>query len=151
VDDSATPSVFSGTFVPVLVIEIALVALLVVAYWRVFTKAGRPGWAAIIPIYNVYVLCKVAGRPGWWVLLYLIPGVNFIIAIIISVDVAKAFGKGGAFGFFLLFLLPFIGYPILAFGGAQYQGRGGSGYGGPDPGYPPPPTSYPPPGDYRGY
>jgi hypothetical protein len=99
----------------------AVIILLIVAMWKVFSKAGQPGWACIIPIYNIYVLCKIAGRPGWWVLLMLIPFVNFIILIIVDIDIAKAFGKGVGFGIGLI-LLPFIFYPILGFGSAQYQG-----------------------------
>ena len=67
----------------------AVIVLLIAAIWKVFSKAGQPGWAAIIPIYNIYVMCKVAGRPGWWLLLMLIPLVNVIIAIILNVDIAK--------------------------------------------------------------
>ncbi len=99
----------------------AFVILMVAAMWKVFTKAGQPGWAALIPIVNVYFLCKVAGRPGWWLILMLIPLVNFIILIILDIDVAKNFGKGAGFGIGLL-LLPFIFFPILGFGSAQYQG-----------------------------
>jgi hypothetical protein len=104
--------------------EIAFIILMVAAMWKVFSKAGHPGWAAIIPIVNMYFLCKVAGRPGWWVILLFIPFVNLIIFIILSIDVAKAFGKGAGFGIGLL-LLPFIFYPILGFGSAQYQGGAG--------------------------
>ncbi|MCS5732360.1 DUF5684 domain-containing protein [Herbiconiux daphne] len=100
----------------------ALVILLVVAVWFTFLKAGRPGWAAIIPFYNLYTLCKVAGRPGWWLVLLLIPLVNIVFGIIVALDIARLFGKGGAFGFFLLWLLPFIGYPIIAWGDAYYRG-----------------------------
>lgn len=110
-----------GTIVG-LVIGLAVVIFMIAALWKVFTKAGQPGWAAIIPFYNVYVLCKVAGRPGWWLVLFILPIVNIIFSIIVSLDVAKAFGKSGAFGFFLLWLLGFIGYPILGFGSATYQG-----------------------------
>jgi len=94
---------------------------LIAAMWKVFSKAGQPGWAAIIPIYNLYVWCKAVGRPGWWVLLMLIPFVNFIIAIILSIDMAKSFGKGAGFGVGIAFL-GFIFLPILGFGSAQYQG-----------------------------
>jgi Family of unknown function (DUF5684) len=88
-------------------------------FWKVFTKAGQPGWASIIPIVNLFFLCKVAGRPAWWVLLLLIcfP----IFWIIISLDVAKRFGKGVGFAIGLMFL-GIIFYPILGFGSAQYQG-----------------------------
>jgi hypothetical protein len=107
-----------GSFIP----SIILTVLIIAGMWAAFSKAGQPGWAAIIPFYNIYVWLKVAGRPGWWLILMLIPIVNFIIGIIVSIDFAKAFGKGGAFGFFMLFILGFIGYPLLGFGSAQYQG-----------------------------
>src|SRR5712672_3351597 len=107
---------------PVSIIFGLLIALLIiVAMWKVFTKAGQPGWASIIPIYNLYIWCKIVGRPWWWILLLLIPLVNFIIAIILLIDLAKSFGKGVLFGIGLL-LLPFIFFPILGFGSAQYQG-----------------------------
>jgi Family of unknown function (DUF5684) len=101
--------------------EIAFIVLMVAAMWKMFSKAGQPGWAAIIPIFNTYVLCKVAGRPGWWLILLFIPFVNLIIWIILCIDIAKNFGKGAGFGIGLL-LLPFIFFPILGFGSAQYQG-----------------------------
>lgn len=89
--------------------------------WKAFEKAGQPGWAAIIPIYNLYVLTKVAGRPGWWVLLLLIPIVGLIVIILLSIDVAGKFGRGAGFGLGLAFL-SFIFWPILGFGDATYQG-----------------------------
>ena len=95
--------------------------LIIVAMWKVFTKAGQPGWAAIIPIYNLYIWCKIVGRPWWWILLMLIPIVNFIVAIVLSIDLAKSFGKGAGFGIGLA-LLGVIFFPILGFGSAQYQG-----------------------------
>jgi hypothetical protein len=107
---------------PVAMIIGLLIALfLIVAMWKVFTKAGQPGWASIIPIYNLYVWCKIVGRPGWWIILLLIPFVNFIIGIILSIDLAKSFGKGVGFGIGLA-LLGVIFWPILGFGSAQYQG-----------------------------
>jgi hypothetical protein len=80
--------------------------------WKVFAKAGHPGWAAIIPIYNMYVWCKIVGRPGWWVILMLIPLVNIVVAIIVCIDMAKSFGKGAGFGIGLA-LLGIIFLPIL--------------------------------------
>src|SRR6266545_4236027 len=96
-------------------------AAIMVAMWKVFTKAGQPGWASIIPIYNLYIWCKIVGRPWWWILLMLIPFVNFIILIILCIDTAKSFGKGAGFGIGLA-LLGIIFWPILGFGSAQYQG-----------------------------
>src|SRR5512132_4477652 len=107
---------------PVSIIFGLLVALLlIVAMWKVFTKAGQPGWASIIPIYNIYIWCKIVGRPWWWIILMLIPFVNFIILIILSIDLAKSFGKGVGFGLGLAFL-GIIFFPILGFGSTQYQG-----------------------------
>ena len=102
-------------------IYLILAVLLIASLWKVFTKAGKPGWAAIVPIYNLIVLFQIVGRPWWWLLLMLIPFVNFIIAIIVYIDLAKSFGKGVGFGIGLLFL-SFIFLPILAFGDAQYVG-----------------------------
>jgi Family of unknown function (DUF5684) len=114
---------------PVETIIALLIALLViVAMWKVFTKAGQPGWASIIPIYNIYIWCKIVGRPGWWLILMLIPFVNFIILIILSIDMAKSFGKGVGFGIGLAFL-GIIFLPILGFGSAQYQGPSAGGGG----------------------
>ncbi len=105
----------------IVLIEIAVIVLVIAGVWKTFTKAGQPGWSAIIPIYNLYVLTQVAKRPGWWVLLLFIPLVNIVIGIILAIDVAKAFGKGTGFGVGLA-LLGFIFYPILGFGDATYQG-----------------------------
>jgi hypothetical protein len=108
------------------IISLAIAVLLIAAMWKVFTKAGQPGWASLIPIYNLYVLCKIAGRPGWWLLLMLIPLVNFIIIIILCIDIAKSFGNGVGFGLGLA-ILGFIFWPILGFGSAQYQGPSAGG------------------------
>ena len=97
------------------------VVVVIIAMWKVFTKAGKPGWAAIVPIYNIIVLLEIAGKPLWWIILCLIPFVNFIIWIIVSVAVAERFGKGAGFGIGLA-ILPFIFFLILGFGDARYQG-----------------------------
>jgi Family of unknown function (DUF5684) len=99
---------------------LAIGLLTLVSLWRVFTKAGQPGWAAIIPFYNFYVLCKIAQKPRWWWVLLFIPVVNWIIALIVKLGVSESFGKGSAFGVGL-WLLPIIFYPILALGDAQYR------------------------------
>lgn len=99
----------------------AAVVLIIAAMWRVFTKAKQPGWAAIVPIYNMYVTLKIIGRPWWWLLLMLIPFVNIIIGIVVAYELAKAFGKGVGFAILIL-ILPFIGYPMLAWGSATYRG-----------------------------
>jgi len=100
----------------------AVLALMIVSNWLVFTKAGRPGWAAIIPIYNTYILLKVAGKPGWWLIGLFVPLVDLIIWILIYDGLAKNFGHGVGFTVGLIFL-PFIFLPILAFGRAEYIGK----------------------------
>jgi hypothetical protein len=98
-----------------------IAAFYIFCYWKVFEKAGQPGWAAIIPIYNIYIMLQIVGKPGWWLILMLIPCVNIIIALLIYLDMARVFGKSTGFGIGL-FLLGFIFLPILAFGDAEYQG-----------------------------
>jgi len=100
--------------------ELAIIVFVLIAMWKVYVKAGEPGWAAIIPIYNIIVLLRIAGKPWWWILLLLIPLVNIVIGILVHIDVAKNFGHGVGFGLGLMFL-GFIFYPILAFGDARYN------------------------------
>jgi hypothetical protein len=104
------------------VIYAAVLLLTIVSLWRVFSKAGRPGWAVLVPIYNIYTLVKVSGNSGWFTLLFFIPIVNIIIAVVVALGVAKNFGKSGVFGFIGLFIFSIIGYLILAFGPAKYVG-----------------------------
>ena len=105
-----------------LVIYLALVVLVLAGFWKTFEKAGKPGWGSLVPIYNAVLLLEIAGKPIWWFILLFIPFVNFIVVILISIEVAKNFGKGTGFGLGLAFL-GFIFYPILGFGDAKYQGR----------------------------
>ncbi|VAX02160.1 Signal peptidase I [hydrothermal vent metagenome] len=102
-------------------IMLAILIFFIASFWKIYTKAGQPGWACIIPIYNTIVLLKIAGRPWWWLLLMFIPLVNFIIIIIFYIDIAKSFGKGVGFGLGLIFL-GIIFFPILGFGSATYVG-----------------------------
>jgi hypothetical protein len=107
-------------------IQLAIVILMLVALWKVFEKAGQPGWAAIIPIYNWYILLKVADKPGWWLILMFIPIANLVIAFITCLSVAEKFGKSAGFAVGLFFL-GFIFFPILAFSDAQYSGGAAAG------------------------
>ena len=113
---------FFYVFSPVFIIFcLALVVFIIAAIWKVFVKAGQPGWAAIIPIYNIYIMTKIAGKPGIWTLLCLIPVVNYIFSIWLYNMISKSFGKDEGFTVGLV-LLGFIFWPILGFGGAKYQG-----------------------------
>lgn len=113
-------SPFFGFFDGIFYVTIAISILMIVSMWIVFKKAGRPGWAAIIPIYNTIVMLQIAKKPIWWIILYFIPFVNIIISIIVIYNIALAFDKGGGFALGLI-LLPFIFYPILAFGKSTYM------------------------------
>ena len=104
-----------------MIIYLAVIVLMIAGLWKAFAKAGKPGWAAIVPIYNLVVALQIAGKPLWWILLMFIPLVNFIILILVWIDFAKAYGKGAGFAMGLVFL-PVIFFPILGFGDAQYQG-----------------------------
>lgn len=106
-------------------VSLVISLLMIVALWKIFTKAGQPGWAAIIPFYNLYILLKITGKPGWWLILFLIPLVNIVIGLLVLIALANAFGKGTGFGLGLFFLSP-IFFLILAFGDAQYVGAEGA-------------------------
>lgn len=122
--DVTTWAALAGAYFSVLLL---LLGVLLIASWKVFTKAGQPGWAVLIPFYNVYVYTQVLRRPKWWILLYFFGIVPFVgsfavlfVSIIDSFRLAKLFGKAPVFGVGLL-LLSFIFYPILAFGSAEYD------------------------------
>lgn len=89
------------------------------ATWVIFLKANKPGWAAIIPVYNTYVMLEVVGKPWWWLLLLLIPIVNIVFAILMMRELARVFGQGVAFTVGLIFL-PFVFMPLLAWGNYKY-------------------------------
>jgi hypothetical protein len=108
---------FTGTS---LFVQLIVAALLIISLWIIYQKANKPGWAVIIPIYNVLVYLEIVKKPWWWLFLMMIPVVNIVIAILITHQLSLSFGKGAGFTIGLLFL-PFIFYPILAFGDAKYQ------------------------------
>jgi len=114
---SSTPAFGAGFFV----IIIAIYLLTIAGMWKVFVKAGKPGWAAIIPIYNYIVLCEIVGKPIWWFLLMLFPCTSLIFLIWVYNLVAKSFGKSEGFTVGLVILGP-IFWPILGFGDAVYLG-----------------------------
>ncbi|MCH2108678.1 MAG: DUF5684 domain-containing protein [Polyangiaceae bacterium] len=100
---------------------LAIGLLMVAASWNIYTKAGQPGWASLVPFYNMIVLLKIVGRPMWWMLLLFLPLVNLVAILIISIDLAKSFGRGTGFGIGLFFF-SFVFYPVLAWNQDEYQG-----------------------------
>ena len=99
----------------------AIGLLSLIAMWRIFSRAGQPGWAAIIPIYNTLTLLRIVGRPGWWFLLFLVPFVNIVVVMMLCIDLARSFGKSDGYGLALFFLAP-IFFPALGFSNARYVG-----------------------------
>lgn len=121
------PAAAAATAVTLLMMTLLISAILiviVVSAWKVYTKAGRPGWASLVPIYSQWVMAEIGGKPGWWALLMFIPIVNIVISLLISLGVARNFGKSDVFGIFGLWLFSVIGFPILGFGSATYRGNG---------------------------
>ncbi|MBL7764835.1 MAG: hypothetical protein JNJ58_01985 [Chitinophagaceae bacterium] len=104
-----------------IVFILGIVVFIIACMWKIYEKAGQPGWAAIIPIYNFIILLKIVGKPWWWLLLMLIPIVNYVFIIWTYNLLSKSFGKSEGFTVGLL-LLGIIFFPILAFGSAQYIG-----------------------------
>jgi hypothetical protein len=107
-----------------LLLYLALVVVWIAGMWKAYEKAKEPGWAAIVPIYNAVVALRMAGKPEWWVILYFVPCVGLIVLIIAMLELAKAFGKGAGYGIGLVFL-PFIFWPMLGWGDAEYIGPDG--------------------------
>lgn len=108
-----------------IIIYIAIFLLLTIAQWKIFVKANKPGWACLIPIYNVIVLLEIIGKPWWWLLLFFVPIANVVIAIWMTNLLSKSFGKDEVFTVGLI-LLPFVFYPILGLGDAKYNGPAGA-------------------------
>jgi hypothetical protein len=104
----------------IVAVQLGLLLLLLASWWRIFEKAGKPGWAAIVPIYNALVALKIAGKPMWWLVLMIIPLVGLVVGLIVLAAIAKRFGKGFGFVLGMLFVPP-IFYPLLAWGDAQYD------------------------------
>ncbi len=120
----------------ILIIGLAVAVFMIIVYWKMFSKAGEAGWKAIIPIYNTYILFKVAKIPlvffAWLICTILMwfdnSAINIIgylgvlvTWIVLDVKIASSFGKSAGFAVGLIFL-PIIFFPILAFGSATYQG-----------------------------
>jgi hypothetical protein len=118
---TAAGGILAGVGMIGMLIYLAFVIMILASVWKIFAKAGKPGWAAIIPIYNWVILLEIVGRPVWWIVLLLIPCVNIVIMCILAVELAKSFGKDIAFAIGLI-LLGVVFIPILGFGSAKYEG-----------------------------
>lgn len=119
--DPAAVGAMAGAMTIYYIIVLAISIVSIIGMWKMFTKAGKPGWAAIIPFYNMYCMFEMAWGNGWMFLLTLIPCVGAVFQIILCFKLATAFNRGVGFGFGLLFLAP-IFYMILGFGDADFVG-----------------------------
>jgi len=142
--DSSSPGAVAGlmAFFAAMLIPIIIVWLIVIiGQWKVYTKAGKPGWACIIPIYNLIVLLEIVGKPIWWIFLFLIPCVNIIFLVWTFNLLSKSFGQSEGFTVGLI-LLGFVFWPILGFGNYQYLGPSAAEAGGLQPPKPFDPSNY---------
>ena len=103
------------------ILGIFILVLSMIGLWKMFEKAKQPGWAAIVPIYNLVIYMRIIGRPWWWVILMIIPLVNIITSFYVSLDAAKVFGKNKVFGVVGLWMFAFIGTLMIGFGDAKYH------------------------------
>ena len=131
--EEAAYGLFAGCYT---IFILVLAAMVIAGWWKMFSKAGQPGWAAIVPIYNLIVYLRLTGRPEWWIVFYLIPFANIVVHLIVSIDAAKSFGQGTGFGVGLFLLAP-VFVLILGFGSAQYVGPAAA--------VPAPPATWQPP------
>lgn len=123
--EEATSGIFAGILAGMgtsLLICGIIGLVMIIAMWKLFSKAGRPGWAAIIPIYNVIVMLDIAGYDWWYMLLLLIPIVNIVVLFKVYIGIAENFGKSTGFGVAMVFF-SVICMPMLAFGSAEYIGK----------------------------
>lgn len=117
--DCPNPGVLFGVFASFLIVFAIIFLVLIISNWKIYSKAGKPGWTSIIPIYNMVVLLEIVGKPIWWIILMFVPFVNVVIGYLVVHELARVFGKGIGYTLGLIFL-PFIFYPILGFGKAVY-------------------------------
>jgi len=122
---AAIMAIILACLIPIIIVS----AITIIGQWKVYTKAGKPGWACIIPIYNLIVMLEIVGKPIWWIILFFIPCVNFIFIIWTLNLLSKSFGQSEGFTIGLLFL-GFVFWPILGFGSYQYLGPSAAEAGG---------------------
>ncbi|MCK5250148.1 MAG: hypothetical protein KAJ98_09315 [Spirochaetaceae bacterium] len=111
----------AGASPALIVLWIVVSIVLIIANWKIFTKAGKPGWAIIIPIYNIIVMLQIVDKPLWWIIMLIIPGVNVVFMIMILYNLVLKFGQPGWHVILALFF-GIIYYPYLAFSKASYTG-----------------------------
>ena len=118
---AAIAAIIGAMLIPIIIVAV----IVIIGQWKVYEKAGKPGWASLIPIYNTIVMLEIIGKPIWWFFLLLVPCVNIVFAIWMINLLSKSFGQSEGFTVGLI-LLPMIFYPILGFGNYRYLGPAGA-------------------------
>lgn len=111
----------------IVLLELALVVFMFASMWKIYTKSGQEGWTCLIPIYNYIILLKIVGKPWWWLLLMMIPFAGIVWSVWTMNLLSKSFGKEEGFTVGMV-LLPFVFFPILGFGSAEYKGQAGNNF-----------------------
>lgn len=125
-DTSSSSSAAASAPSPVVLVFYAvLTVVLLVAMWKIFTKAGVAGWKSIVPFYNSYTLLKISGMSGWWLLAFFVPVLNIVALLLTALNLAKSFGRSNVFAIVGLFLFTAVGFLMLGFGKSIYIGPGG--------------------------
>jgi len=131
--NAADAQLSAGSVASLSLIYLVLIILIATGIWRMFEKAGKPGWAALVPLYREWNMVQMTGKSLWWFFLLFVPLVNFVIIVRLYIEVARAFGKRGSYALMMVFF-PFVAFPTLGFGAARYK----------DPNAPEPQISYKP-------
>lgn len=132
-NDSMSSGLFAAMGIGTTLVSLALSILAIAGLWKMFEKAGKPGWAAIIPVYNIIVILEIVGKPIWWIFGFLIPCVNFVVIIWVLNLLMKSFGRDSIYTV-LAFFFSFIIFPMIGFGSDRYLGpsaaeaRGGNSF-----------------------
>jgi hypothetical protein len=120
---TASAGMLVGLLVAMLVTVLVAWAIMAVAGWKIFEKAGVEGWKALIPFYNNYLFLEIGGYNGWLMLLIFVPYIgSLVVAILMALGLAKNFGKSVLFAVFGLLIFSIVGYLMLAFGSDKYLG-----------------------------
>lgn len=110
-----------GASIAMIIVYLLIAAVIIVSYWKIYTKAGKPGWAAIVPIYNIIILLEIVKKPVWWVILFFIPCANIVAMVLVALEFVKVFGKP-SWHAALMILVGIVYLPYIAFSDAKYVG-----------------------------
>ncbi|GGG77712.1 hypothetical protein GCM10007415_07120 [Parapedobacter pyrenivorans] len=121
--DAMGGGLFAGIGVGAMIFYLAIIVLYIAGFWKMFEKAGKPGWAAIVPVYNMIIIAEIVGKPIWWgIVAALVPCVNIVFSIWLLNLLMKSFGKEVPLWTVLTVFFGFVTIPVIGFGDAKYVG-----------------------------